>query len=313
MPGTMPRKRSSAGLLSGLTNMAGKVMRNELMVREMEDSVPDILQQSVSHDGNKVLLMVSNQFRPSSEAAHELNSFVRSLEEKDVAHFELAGNQYGIKLRHQSSMQATVDAVDELQHAALKMVAFFLPMIVLAVGVLFGSPFLAVKLMLTTVVPILATYGLAIAVYQMNLLGWTGVKMLMGTGGLDYRLIFITGGVLFGFAMDYDLFLFTRVRELRRDGYDHKSAVRLGLIETGPFTTTAGIMVSLSFFFLAMAHTPFVRIMGFIFFVGTLLDVLVVRVLLAPILLTIAGSKAYWPANMPPATKTDETVSPKHA
>jgi preprotein translocase subunit SecF len=303
----------SAGLLSAPTNMAGKVMRNELMVREMRDSVPDILQQSVSHDGNKVLLMVSNQFRPSSEAAQELDSFVRRLEEKDVARFELDGTQYGIKLRHQSSMQATVDAVGELRHAALRMVAFFLPMVVLAVGVLFVSPFLAVKLVLTVVVPILATYGLAIAVYQMDLLGWTGIKMFTGTGGLDYRLIFITGGVLFGLAMDYDLFLFTRVRELRRDGYDHNSAVRLGLTETGPVTTTAGMVMSLSFFFLAMAHTPFVRMMGFIFFVGTLLDVLVVRMLLAPVLLAIAGSKAYWPAKMPPATKTDETSSPKHA
>jgi len=312
MPGRWIGLRST-GLLGAPTNMAGKVMRNELMVREMQDSVPDVLQQSVSHDGNKILLMVSSRFGPSSEEAHQLDSFVRRLEEKDVAHFELGGTRYGIKLRHQSSMQATVDAVGELQQAAIRMAAFFLPMIVLAIGVLFGSPFLAMKLMLTVVLPILSTYGVAIAVFQMNMLGWTGVKMLMGTGGLDYRLIFITGGVLFGFAMDYDLFLYTRIRELRSDGYDHESAVRLALTETGPVTTTAGMVMSLSFFSLAMAHTPSVRIMGFIFFVGTLLDVLVVRMLLAPFFLTVAGSKAYWPTEMPPATKTDETAPPKHA
>ncbi|CAK0828332.1 unnamed protein product [Prorocentrum cordatum] len=317
MPRMLNPSRSGPGFRVGggeegaPATKSGSLMRDELVARELLQRVPEVLRQSVSTDGNKVLLRVASRFRPSSRAAHELDSFVRVLERGDVGHFELGGRRYGMRLRHQSPMQAIVDADGALRQAALRMFGLFVPAVVFAAGMRFGSPFLMAKLVLTVVLPILTTYGLAISVYQMNVLGWTGITMLKGTGGLDYRLVAITGGVLFGFAIDYDLFLFARVRELRLEGYDPKSAVRRALVETGPVTTAAGAVMSFSFFFLAMARTPFVRIMGSILLVGTFLDTVLVRLVLAPAILTIAGSGAHWPLKMPPATKADEVSPPK--
>merc|ERR1740120_435357 len=110
--------------------------------------------------------------------------------------------------------------------------------------------------------------------------------MWQGTGGLDYRLIMLTGAILFGFAMDYDLFLFVRVYEHRADGYDNLSAVKKALAETGPVITTAGAMMAVSFFFLMCAQT------------------VVVRIMLAPVFLSLAENLNYWPTKMPKACKT---------
>jgi len=128
--------------------------------------------------------------------------------------------------------------------------------------------------------------------------------MLRQSGGLDFRLMVLTAGILFGFAMDYDLFLFVRVYERRLEGYNNVSAVKRALVETGPVITTAGTMMVVSFYFIMCSHTIFLRTMGFIFTVGVLFDVYVVRTMIAPVFLSIAENLNYWPGKMPPATKS---------
>lgn len=279
-------------------------IRKELAARDLMSRIPPVLQQSVSIDGNKVLLKVSNRFRPSSPDAYQLDHFIREKLLGEPITFEVQNRKYALSVRHQSCMQVSVDAGTALLRYAPKALAIFAPLVAVAVGSSFGSAFLSVKLALTVIVPILTTYGMAVAVYQMNALNFLGVQMWQGTGGLDYRLIMLTGAILFGFAMDYDLFLFVRVYEHRADGYDNLSAVKKALAETGPVITTAGAMMAVSFFFLMCAQTVFVRIMGFIFFVGVMLDVIVVRMMLAPVFLSLAENLNYWPTKMPKASKT---------
>merc|ERR1719159_1445849 len=141
----------------------------------------------------------------------------------------------------------------------------------------------------------------------MGALDWLGIHMLEGASGLDFRMIILTAGILFGLAMDYDLFLFVSVYEYRQAGYDNLSAVKRSLVETGPVITTAGTMMICSFFCVMCSHTVFLRTMGFIFVVGVSFDVFVIRMMIAPVFLIIGESLNYWPYEMPEPTKSWDT------
>lgn len=63
-----------------------------------------------------------------------------------------------------------------------------------------------------------ATTGLATAVYQFGILDWSGLKVLSkdGSGGISWLVPCSTAFLLIGLALDYDIFLFSRVYELRK-------------------------------------------------------------------------------------------------
>jgi len=273
---------------------------------DIKKQLPTMLQESLSHDGHRMLLKVMPAFRPTSPEAFSLDQILREKILKENRTFESGGQRYSLSARHTSSMQVQVDASIGLGEAVPKVLGIFVPLVAIAIGIAFCSAFLAIKLGLTVIVPIISTYGMAIAVYQLGWLDCLGVEMFRQSGGLDFRMMVLTAGILFGFAMDYDLFLFVRVYEHRMQGYDNISAVRRALAETGPVITTAGTMMVVSFFFIMCSHTVFLRTMGFIFTVGVLFDVYVVRTMIAPVFLSIAESLNYWPRKMPPVTKAWE-------
>merc|ERR1719428_2182613 len=224
-------------------------------------------------------------FRPTGPEAYDFNKIVRELTETFQTTFEVGGQRYKLSASYASAMQVQVDASGGLMRACPQILKIFMPVAAMAIALWFRSAFLGFKLALTVIVPIMTTYGIAVAVYQMGMMDSLGIDMLQKTGGLDFRIIILTAGLLFGFAMDYGLFLVIRVFEYRLAGYDNLSAVKRSLVETGPVITTAGTMMICSFFCIMCSQTIFLRTMGFIFVVGVSFDVFVIRTMIAPIFL----------------------------
>jgi uncharacterized membrane protein YdfJ with MMPL/SSD domain len=275
------------------------------MPPRIQKLIPHVLLNSLSHDGSMMQLKVMTKFRPTSPEAYHFDQVARDLIKKaEETTFESEGEVYQLRVRHSSAMQIQVDASVGQRKALPKVLGLFAPLAALTIGLWFRSAFLAIKLALTVLVPIATTFGIAVAVYQMGALDFLGIRMLEGTQGLDFRMITLTGGILFGFAMDYDLFLFVRVYEYRQAGYDNLSAVKRAMVETGPVITTVGSMMAFSFFCIMCSHTVFLRTMGFIFTVGVSFDVLVVRTMIAPIFLSMAETLNYWPGKMPTPCKS---------
>lgn len=265
----------------------------------MLQQVPSMLRSSLSRDGRRLQLKVLTPFRPSSPEALHFDQEVRQLLQKGSRDIVVGGKRFRIQGAHTSAMQITVDAAAGLARAMPKVLGIFLPLAAIAISFTFRSAFLSLKLGLTVIIPIITTYGLAVVVYQLNGLGFLGCDMLKAQGGIDFRMIVLTAGILFGFAMDYDLFLFVRVFEYRSEGFDNLSAVKRAVAETGPVITTAGTLMVCSFFCIMCSHTVFLRTMGFIFTVGVLFDVYIVRTMIAPVFLVMGENLNYWPGKMP--------------
>ena len=177
------------------------------------------------------------------------------------------------------------------------------------IGGMFRSVFLPLRLLLCIVVPILFVYGVATGVYQHGWLDWLGWEAVANTNGIYWMLPIITCTVLVGLALDYEIFLFSRVYELRSKGYSNAASIILGVSSTGPIISAAGCVMALSFSGLLLQSIVSSNQMGLVFVFGVLVDTFVVRPLLVPSVLSFADKWNWWPTPMP-KPKMDEYGNP---
>jgi RND superfamily putative drug exporter len=188
-----------------------------------------------------------------------------------------------------------------------------LPKIVL--GVILGSLlalliglrslFAAVKAILLNLLSVGASFGALVLVFQdghgSRLFGLHG-----GTGTVYPIVPILSFAIVFGLSMDYEVFLVARVLEERRRGLSERSAVVEGLARTaGLITSAAAIMIAV---FTAFTVGSFlvVQMLGFTLAVAVFIDATVVRMVVGPALLQLAGDWNWWPFGLSGARETSD-------
>ncbi|MEQ4518983.1 MMPL family transporter [Pseudarthrobacter sp. B907] len=152
------------------------------------------------------------------------------------------------------------------------------------------------------VVPLLATggfllslaaaFGGVVAVYQW---GWLGTVFgVENPGAVLSFLPIILIGVLFGLAMDYQVFIASGMRESYMHGETAKHAVRSGFSHAAAVVTAAAIIMVSVFSGFIFSHLNMVRPLGFAMAFGVLVDAFVVRMTIVPAVMYLLGSKAWW-------------------
>jgi RND superfamily putative drug exporter len=137
-----------------------------------------------------------------------------------------------------------------------------------------------------------AAFGAVVAVYQW---GWLGDLFGVHDPGpvLNFAPIILVG-VLFGLAMDYQLFLVSGMREAYVHGLPARPAVVAGLRNGRPVVTAAAIIMIAVFGGFVFSHLAMVRPLGFGMAIGVLFDAFVVRMLIVPSIMHLAGGAAWW-------------------
>lgn len=109
--------------------------------------------------------------------------------------------------------------------------------------------------------------------------------------------------ILVGLALDYDIFLMTRMMEFRRLGWSDRASICLAIQKTGYIITTAGLIMSISFAGLLIPPTIVLNQYGFALFLGVAIDTFVIRTILMPAVIAAFGTHTnvfWWPTRMPP-------------
>ena len=99
-------------------------------------------------------------------------------------------------------------------------------------------------------------------------------------------------GVVFGLAMDYQVFLVTRIREAHVHGYPMREAVVDGFRNSARVVTAAATIMTAVFAAFMLQDDPIIKSMGFALAVAVVFDAFVVRMALIPALLYLMGEKA---------------------
>ncbi|MGW1602939.1 MMPL family transporter [Streptomyces eurythermus] len=156
-----------------------------------------------------------------------------------------------------------------------------------------GSVLVPLKAVLTGVVSLGASFGAMVFVFQdghlRGLLGGFTV-----TGELETSVPVLMFAVAFALSVDYELFLVSRAEEGYRRHGDHRAAVLGAVTSTGRVITAAAAVVAVALVPLAGSGITLLKLMGFGLALAVLIDATVVRGVLVPALMVLAGAANWW-------------------
>jgi RND superfamily putative drug exporter len=161
----------------------------------------------------------------------------------------------------------------------------------------FRSLFAAVKAIALNLLPVAASFGALVLVFQDGH-GSSFLGVREGTGSVFPIVPIVSFAIVFGLSMDYEVFLVARVLEARRSGLSEMDAIPEGLARTaGLITSAAAIMIAV---FAAFTFGNFlvVKMIGFTLAVAVFIDATLVRIVIGPALLRIAGDWNWWPGGL---------------
>jgi RND superfamily putative drug exporter len=167
------------------------------------------------------------------------------------------------------------------------------------------SLFAAVKAIFLNLLSVGASFGALVVVFQDG----HGSRLfgLHGPTGTVYPIVpILSFAVVFGLSMDYEVFLVARVLEERRRGLSEKSAVIEGLARTAGLITSAAAVMIAVFTAFTVGDFLVVKMLGFTLAVAVFIDATVVRMVVGPALLQLAGDWNWWPFGLRGAQATSE-------
>ena len=161
-----------------------------------------------------------------------------------------------------------------------------------------GSVIVPLKALLTNALSLAAALGVLVWVFQdghlESLLGFAS------TGGIETYVFAIVIAFAFGLAMDYEVFLIARIKELVDSGMDGDEAVRVGLQRSGRIITSAAAIIVVVFAGFVFGDLLVIKQVGFALAFAVALDATLVRMLLVPATMTLLGRHNWW---CPPALR----------
>jgi putative drug exporter of the RND superfamily len=161
----------------------------------------------------------------------------------------------------------------------------------------FRSLFAAVKAIVLNLLSVAASFGALVLVFQdghgSSLLG-----VREGTGSIFPIVPIVAFAIVFGLSMDYEVFLVARVLEARRSGLSEMDAIPEGLARTAGLITSAAAIMIVVFAAFTFGNFLVVKMLGFTLAVAVFLDATLVRIVIGPALLCIAGDWNWWPGGL---------------
>jgi putative drug exporter of the RND superfamily len=161
----------------------------------------------------------------------------------------------------------------------------------------FRSIVVAIKAIALNLFSVAASFGALVLVFQdghgSRLLGVPG-----GTGSIFPLVPIVTFAIVFGLSMDYEVFLVSRVLEARRSGMSELEAIPEGMARTAGLITSAAAIMIVVFAAFTFGGFLVVKMIGFTLAVAVLIDATVVRIIIGPALLRLAGDWNWWPGGL---------------
>ncbi len=172
----------------------------------------------------------------------------------------------------------------------------------------FRSLFAAVKAIALNLLSVAASFGALVLVFQDG----HGCRMLgvpEGTVSIFPIVPIVAFAIVFGLSMDYEVFLVARVLEARRSGLSELEAIPEGIARTAGLITSAAAIMIVVFAAFTFGNFLVVKMIGFTLAVAVFIDATLVRIVIGPALLRVAGDWNWWPGGLAAARGAPVTAS----
>ena len=186
------------------------------------------------------------------------------------------------------------DLAQKVQDSLLALVLVVVGMSLILLTFFFRSVVLPVASAFMNLLSIGAAYGVVTLAFQTE----AGAQLL----GVNQQPVvsfvpMLMFAILFGLSMDYNVFLLSAVREAKDRGESARASVVSGIKRTSSLISTAGAIMATVFLGFMLTDETEVKMIGLGLAVAVIIDVTIVRLVLAPGLLSLIGEKAWWIPN----------------
>jgi RND superfamily putative drug exporter len=251
----------------------------------------DTRRSFLSRDGRAALLEVL----PATSVS--LNDQVNWVRELRKAGAEVLTGVPGATLRIGGIPALTADYQTIVRERFVSVIALVVGGTLVALLGGFRSLFAAVKAIALNLLSVAAAFGALVLVFQeghgSHLFG-----VPEGTGSIFPIVPIVAFGIVLGLSMDYEVFLVARVLEARRSGLSELEAIPEGLAKTAGLITSAAAIMIVVFAAFTFGNFLVVKMLGFTLAVAVLIDATLVRIVIGPALLRVAGDWNWWPGGL---------------
>ncbi|MFE9250464.1 MMPL family transporter [Streptomyces sp. NPDC007088] len=253
-------------------------------VLKKDRNVATVAPPRATKDGRITVLGVVPRTGPDAQATTDM---VHRLREETGRPVDRAGGTAYVA----GQTAAGIDVSAKLSSALPLFIAIIVVLALLLLLTAFRSVLVPLKAVLGFLLSIAASVGAVVWVFQEGHL--SGLFQLGAAAPIVSFLPVLLIGVLFGLAMDYEVFLVSRMREHFHHHRDARAAVEHGVERSGRVVTAAALIMAAVFGGFIFNHDPIIKSIGFALTVGVLIDAFVVRLTVVPAVLALLGRYAW--------------------
>jgi RND superfamily putative drug exporter len=276
------------GSLKVAVDQTGDPQASEKLAKSIAETpgVAAVSPPIVNPDGDAAVLQVFPTTRPQATETSDLVGHLRDT----VVPSALQGSTAKAYVGGQTA------AYDDIAKHIGKRMPIFLALVMGIIFVIlamaFRSVVIALKAAVTTLISGMAALGAIVAIFQ-----WGWMSSLVGldrTGPIESYMPLILFAILFGLAMDYEVFLVSRIREAFTKGAGARGAITEGVGNIGRIIFAAGTIMVVVFFAFVLGDDRTVKEFGVGLGVAILVDAFIVRMVLVPAVMQLLGDKAWY-------------------
>lgn len=273
------------------------------------DGVSDVLPIGVSEDRRTLAFQVVSSEGPSAEVTVDLVRDLRRLADgetvtaaDDGRWLDLSGvipdsdeaveSIDGVGLGVTGQTVANIEVSQKLADALPLYLVLVIGLSLLLLTIVFRSVVVPIIATAGFLLSVVASFGVIVAVYQWGWLG--GIFDVHDPGAVLSFMPTLLIGILFGLAMDYQMFLVSGMRESYVHGQDARQAVRSGFASGARVVAAAALIMVSVFAGFVWSHMTMARPIGLGLAVGVLLDAFLIRMTLTPAVMSMLGDRVWW-------------------
>ncbi|MEU8933527.1 MMPL family transporter [Streptomyces sp. NPDC048409] len=235
--------------------------------------------------GDTATITVVPKSKPSSTTTEDLVHAIRDQGTEITADTDA-------KVLVTGSTAMNIDVSQKLNDALIPYLVLVVGLAFLLLIVVFRSVLVPLKAALGFLLSVMAALGAVVAVFQW---GWlSGLLGVEETGPVMSMMPIFMVGVVFGLAMDYEVFLVTRMREAYVHGEKPSQAVVTGFKHGARVVTAAAVIMMAVFSGFIGSSESMIKMIGFGLAIAVFFDAFIVRMAIVPAVLALLGKRAWW-------------------
>jgi RND superfamily putative drug exporter len=241
---------------------------------------------SVSEDGEMATIFAIPTTAPQDARTSDLLDRLRT----DVIPRATAGTP--LKVYVGGNVAGFEDVTDKVAGRLPVFISVVIGLSVLLLVMVFRSLWIPLVSALFNLLSVAAAYGVVVAVFQQ------GIGASLIGAGSDIPIIsflpVMLFAILFGLSMDYNVFLLSRIHEAYNEGDRPRESVIHGMGRIGKVVVFAGLIMAAVFLSFVTGSDMIGKMFGLGLGLAILIDVLIVRMVIAPAVVTLLGDHAWW-------------------